>query len=74
MKTLLVFIAPAVKAILATIGFMVGLGWGSYQAVSTIAKAEAKAVKEEVLLVRGIDMKHIDKRFDKLEVLIKESR
>jgi hypothetical protein len=74
MKSLIQFIFPALKAILTVVGFMAGLGWGAYHAVSEIAKAEAGAVKEEIKTIRTLDMEHLNKRFDKLEQLIKEER
>lgn len=72
MKALIQFIFPTAKAILAVVGFIAGLGWGAYAAVSTIAKAEADAVFQKAQVVRSADMEHLNKRFDKLEVMIKE--
>ena len=74
MKQLLMFVFPTLKAILTVVGFMIGLGWGSYQAVSSIAKAEAGAVRDEIKVIRTLDMEHLNKRFDKLEELIKDGR
>lgn len=74
MKPYLPFIFPALKAILTVIGFMLGLGWGAYQAVSQIAKAEAGAVKDEIKEIRTLDMEHLNKRFDRLEELIKDDK
>lgn len=74
MKSLIQFLIPAVKAILTVVGFMIGLGWGSYQAVSRIAKAEASSVRDEIKVIRTLDMEHLNKRFDKLEELIKEEK
>lgn len=74
MKKLIPLIPPAIKAILTVIGFMLGLGWGSYQAVSQIAKAEANTVKDQIKEIRALDMEHLNKRFDKLEELIKEEK
>lgn len=68
------FIFPALKAIITVVGFMVGIGWGAYHAVSEIARAEASAVKDEIKTIRTLDMEHLNKRFDKLEELIKERR
>lgn len=62
------------KAVLVVIGFMVGLGWGAYQAVSRIAKAEASVVREEIKVIRTLDMEHLNKRFDRLEELISENK
>lgn len=74
MKELLQFVFPTIKAILAVMGFMIGLGWGAYQTVSSIAKAEAGSVRDEIKTIRTLDMEHLNKRFDKLEELIKEGK
>ena len=74
MKRVTPFIFPALKAILTVIGFMLGLGWGAYQTVSQIARAEATAVKDQIKEIRVLDMEHLNKRFDKLEELIKEEK
>lgn len=74
MKAVAQLIMPAIKAILTVIVFMVGIGWGAYHAVSEIAKAEAGSVREEIKTIRILDMEHLNKRFDKLEELIKESK
>jgi hypothetical protein len=74
MKKLIPLIPPVVKAILTVVGFMVGLGWGAYQAVSQIARAEAKIVGDQVKEIRSLDMEHLNKRFDRLEELIKDSK
>jgi hypothetical protein len=74
MKMLVQFLFPTIKAILTVVGFMIGLGWGAYQAVSKIAKAEAGSVRDEIKVIRTLDMEHLNKRFDKLEQLIKEEK
>ncbi len=74
MKPIAPFIFPALKAILTVIGFMLGLGWGAYQAVSQIARAEAKIVGDQVKEIRSLDMEHLNKRFDRLEELIKDDK
>lgn len=74
MKALIQFFIPTMKAVLVVIGFMVGLGWGAYQAVSRIAKAEASVVREEIKVIRTLDMEHLNKRFDRLEELISENK
>lgn len=63
-------ISPEIKAIFTVIGFMVGLGWGAYEVVSQIAKAEAGAVKEQIKEIRILDMEHLNKRFDRLEEIL----
>ena len=74
MNKLIPLIPPAIKAIFTVLGFMVGLGWGAYEAVSHIAKAEAGAVRDQVKEIRSLDMEHLNKRFDRLEELIKDSK
>lgn len=74
MKTLWALIPPFLKAIISVCLFIASLGWGAYGAVLVIVKAEGRDIKKEVMNVRKIDMEHLDKRFDKLEQLIKESR
>jgi hypothetical protein len=67
-------IAPTLKAVSAVVAFLLGLGWASYEAVSSIAKSEAGAVREEIKSIRTVDMEHLNKRFDKLEELIKDKK
>lgn len=74
MKLLVQLIAPTLKAILTLVSVILGLGWGAYAAVSLIARTEAGLVREEIKQIRTIDMTHLDKRFDRLETLIKEKR
>lgn len=68
------FIYPIIKAISGAMALMIGIGWGAYQAVSHIAKVEASAVRDEIKVIRTLDMEHLNKRFDKLEELIKDGR
>jgi hypothetical protein len=74
MKSLFPFIFPVLKAVITVVGFMIGIGWGAYQGVSRIAKAEAGAVREEIKTIRSLDMEHLNRRFDKIEELIKEKK
>lgn len=74
MKATAQLIMPVIKVILTVIGFIIGIGWGAYHAVSEIAKAESGIVREEIKTIRILDMEHLNKRFDKLEELIKESK
>jgi hypothetical protein len=67
-------IVPTIKSIISVIVFMIGLGWGAYQAVSHIAKAEAGLVRNEIKTIRTLDMEHLNKRFDTLEELVKHRR
>jgi hypothetical protein len=53
---------------------MIGIGWGAYGAVKTIAHAEAEVVEGKIMAVRNADFQHFNGRFDRLEVLIKEKR
>jgi hypothetical protein len=74
LKTLWALVPPALKAIITVCIFFVSLGWGAYGAVLLIVKAEAKTIEEKVMTVRRIDMEHMDKRFDRLEQLIKDHK
>lgn len=71
MKGLIAFIFPTIKAIVSVVAFMIGIGWAAYGAVKVIAHSEASAIEEKVIAVRSADMEHLNKRFDKLEELIK---
>jgi len=68
------FIYPTIKAILAVIGIILGMGWGAYEAVSHIAKAEASLVRNEIIVIRSLDMEHLNKRFDRLERILQERK
>jgi hypothetical protein len=69
MKALLnVFLIPTIKAA----SFLIGLGWIAYGSIMLVVKAEGNAIRTEVKTIREIDMTHIDKRFDKIEQMIKE--
>jgi hypothetical protein len=69
---LLEILSPIIKSIIGVVAFLIGLGWAAYSSVYLIVKAEGKVIKEEVKQIRSIDMEHINKRFDRIEVLIKE--
>lgn len=68
------FAAPILKGIVGICGFLIGIGWGAYAAISIMVKAEANVVEQKLMTVRSIDVAHIDKRFDRIEKLIKEER
>ena len=72
MKLLWTLLPPAVKAIAMVIVFFVSLGWASYGAVLLIVKAEGQEIRKDVMEIRSIDMEHMDKRFDRIERLIKQ--
>lgn len=65
---------PVLKAFFSVVLFFISLGWAAYGAVLLIVKAEGKAIEEKVMRVRAIDIEHLDKRFDRLETLIREHR
>jgi hypothetical protein len=55
--------------------------WGAYSSIHIIVKAEGQEIKREVGEIRNIDMNHlnqrfdrIEKRFDKLEDIIRSSK
>jgi hypothetical protein len=76
MKALIQFIFPTIKAILATVGFMIGLGWGAYHAVEVIAEAQGEVIEAKVMAVRNADFEHMNNRFnrveDKLDKILKQ--
>jgi len=74
MKQLIQFIFPTVKAVVTVTGFLIGIGWGAYGMVYVIIKAEGKEIRREVKVIRDIDIGHLDKRFDRIEKLIKEQK
>lgn len=74
MKQLLQFIFPTVKAVVTVTGFLIGIGWGAYGMVYVIVKAEGQEIRREVKVIRDVDMGHLDKRFDRIEKLIKEQK
>jgi hypothetical protein len=74
MKAYIELIFPILKAIVSIVVFLVGLGWTAYVSINTIVKAEGKEIRREVKNIRDIDMQHLDRRFDRLEVLIKEGK
>jgi hypothetical protein len=74
MKALISFVLPTVKAIFAVFTIVIGMGWGAYAAVSLIARTEAGLVREEIKTLRAADIQHLDKRLDRIETLIKETR
>jgi hypothetical protein len=74
-------ISPILKSVLGVIAFLVGLGWTAFISVHTIVKAEGQEIRREVKEIREIDLAHIDQRFnvvdkklDKIEQLIKETK
>lgn len=72
MKLLFDLLPSAVKAIITVCAFLVTLGWASYAAISSMVEDEVHKAKEEMKEIRHIDIEHIDKRFDRLEQLIRE--
>ena len=74
MKTIWGIIPAFLKAIISVFVFIASLGWASYGAILMIVKAEGKEIRREVMEVRRIDIEHIDKRFDKLEALIRDNK
>ena len=74
MKIIWEFLPSAVKGVLSVVAFLIGLGWTAFLSVNAIVKAEGRDIRREVKTIRDIDMKHLDKRFDKIEALIKENQ
>ena len=74
MKLMWSLLPPFVKGAFTVIAFFVGIGWASYGAVLLIVKAEGQDIRREIKEVRIIDIEHLDKRFDKIEQLIKDDK
>jgi hypothetical protein len=72
MKSLLVFFPTLVKAVVGVVAFLIGLGWAAFLSVNMIVKAEGREIRAEFHSFRTEDMKHINKRFDETQGLIKE--
>jgi hypothetical protein len=74
MKVLLQMIFPTIKAFVQVIAFMFTIVSLSYVGIVAIAKTEAKSIEDKVLAVRKADIEHLDKRFDRIEMLILQKR
>lgn len=72
MKALAAFLFPTLKAFTQVIAFMFTIVSLSYLGIVAIAKTEAKSIEEKMMAVRDADIQHLDKRFDRIEKLIKE--
>lgn len=68
------FFPSVIKATVGVVAFLVGIGWAAFISVHAIVKAEGKDIRQEVKAIRDIDMQHIDKRFDRIETLIRENK
>ena len=73
MKIIWELLPPFIKGAVTVVAFFIGIGWASYGAVLLIVKAEGQEIKKEVMTIRSIDIQHIDRRFDRIENLIKEN-
>ena len=74
MKIIWELLPPFIKGALTVVVFFVSLGWASYGAVLLIVKAEGQEIRREIKEIRLIDITHLDKRFDRIEKLIKEEK
>lgn len=74
MKTLLQILFPTIKSIILIISFLFTIVSISYTGIVMIAKTEAKNIEDKILAVRKADIEHLDKRFDRIEALIKENK
>jgi hypothetical protein len=74
MKVLWELLPPFIKGVVTVVAFFIGIGWASYGAVLLIVKAEGQEIRKEVMIIRNVDMEHLNKRFDRVEALIKESK
>lgn len=73
MKTLWSLLPSAFKAIISVVIFFVSIGWAAYGSILLVVKAEGKDIEEKIMVVRRVDIEHLDKRFDRIERLIKEN-
>ncbi len=81
MRLLWDLLPPFIKGAVTVVAFFISLGWASYGAVLLIVKAEGQEIEKKVMTIRGIDMNHIDGRFDgvheemrEIKQLIKDKR
>mgnify|MGYP007037351156 CR=1 FL=1 len=51
---------------------MLGLGWGAYHSVQSIAQAEGQVIETRVIAVRNADFQHFDGRFNKIDEKLDE--
>lgn len=72
MKLLIDLIPPVIKSIIGVIAFLISLGWMAFISVNAVVRAEGQDIRKEVKQIRDIDMEHLNKRFDKIEELIKD--
>jgi len=72
MKILWQLIGPTFQAITKVLGLMFTTVAIAYGGIVMIARSEAEGIEKRVIAVRSADMEHLNRRFDKLEVLIKE--
>lgn len=67
MKKFIDLIPSLMKSDIGLIVFWVGVGWTCYSSINLIVKAESKEIRREVKEIRGVDNRHFDKRFDRIE-------
>jgi hypothetical protein len=72
MKFFIELIPPFIKSIIGVIAFLISLGWMAFISVNSVVKAEGKDIRKEVKQIRDIDMDHLNRRFDRIEELIKD--
>ena len=72
MKLLIDLIPPIIKSIIGVIAFLISLGWMAFISVNAVVRAEGQDIRKEVKQIRDIDMEHLNKRFDRIEELIKD--
>jgi len=74
MKIFASFFPAIIKSVLSVIVFIASIGWAAYGMVYVIVNAEGVDIRREVKEIRENDIKHIDKRFDRIEKLILDYR
>lgn len=67
MKKTIDFLLTLIKSDIGIVAFWVGIGWTCYSSINLIVKAESKEIRREVKEIRGVDNRHFDKRFDRIE-------
>jgi hypothetical protein len=67
MKKTIDFLLTLIKSDIGIVAFWVGIGWTCYSRINLIVKAESKEIRREIKEIRGVDNRHFDKRFDRIE-------
>lgn len=74
MKAILIILSKAIVVVVASYGAVIGIAFGIQEWVIKEAKAVVKSEIAVVKEIRKADMEHLDKRFDRIETLVKDIR